>query len=191
MIRPATDLRAGMAIRLNGELYRVLEARFHAGGGQMKGAVHARLQSLKTGGTTERRLRPEERIEEVELTRQEMEYLYDEGDQCVFMHPVTFDQMLLPRESLGPYAPFLQPNQRLNLEFLDDQPVGLAYPKTVDLKVARTAEPLHTTQDTNVLKEAVLENGMTVLVPQFVRSGDLVRIEVETRKYVDRIRQTT
>lgn len=178
-----------MAIRLAGELYRVLDARFHAGGGQMKGAVHARLQSLKTGSTTERRLRPEERVEEIELTRQEMEYLYDEGEQCVFMHPATFEQVLLPKQSLGPYAPFLQPNQRLNLEFLDDEPVGAAYPKTVDLKVARTAEPLHTTQDTNVLKEAVLENGFSVLVPQFVRSGDVVRIEVETRKYVDRVRQ--
>lgn len=188
MMRVATDLRAGMAIRLAGELFRVLEAKFHAGAGQMKGFMQARLQSLKTGNITDRRFRPEERVEEVELSRQEMEYLYDDGDRCVFMHPETFEQVFLNRESLGPFTRFIQPNQRLQLEFLDDTPVGIVYPRTVDLRVAQTAEPLHTTQDTNVFKEAVLENGLEVLVPQFIRQGDVVRIEVQTGKYVDRVR---
>lgn len=189
MVRPATDLRAGMAIRLDGEVYRVLDARFHAGGGKMKGIVHARIQSLRTRGVTERRFRPEDRLEEIELGRQEMEFLYDDGDQCVFMHPTTFDQVFLPKDALGSFLPFLKPNQRLGVEFLDDAPVGVVLPKTVDLRVARTAEPLHTTQDTNVFKEAELENGATVLVPQFVRQRDLVRIDIETLKYVDRVRE--
>jgi len=190
MIRTATELRAGMAVRLEGEPFRVLEAKFHAGGGQMKGAVHARLQNLRTHALAERRFRPEERFDEVELARQEMEFLYSDGDQCVFMHPTTFDQVFLPKEALGAFAPFLRPNQRLAVEFLDEMPVGVVRPRTVDLRVARTAEPLHTTQDTNVFKEAELENGASVLVPQFVRTGDLVRVEVETLKYVDRIRET-
>lgn len=188
MVRLASELRPGMAIRLERRLYRVLESRFHAGGGQMKGAVHARLQSLRTGALTERRFRPEERCDEIELSRREMEYLYDDGDQCVFMHPVTFEQVLLSRESLGSFSRFVRPGQRLELQFLDETPVGVMPPQTADLRVQRTAEPLHTTQDTNVFKGAVLENGMEVLVPQFVRQGDLVRIEVETLKYLDRVR---
>ena len=67
----------------------------------MKGTLHARLECLRTGGVTERRFRPEERLDEIELTRQEMEYLYDEGDRCVFMHPTSFDQVLLPKAALG------------------------------------------------------------------------------------------
>ncbi len=76
----ATDLKAGMAIRLDGEFYRVTEAAWHAGSGQMKGFVHATLRNVRTAHLTERRFRQEERFEEIELDRREMEYLYDDGE---------------------------------------------------------------------------------------------------------------
>lgn len=186
-MRPATELRAGMVIRLDGDVYRVLHAEYHAGGGQMRGAVHARLQNVHTGSITERRFRQEERLEAVELRRQTMEYLYDDGDLCVFMHPETFEQIELPRARLGPFARFIQPNQRVEVRFLDEAPVEVAYPETVDLKVERTSEAIHT-EDSTLLKPAVLENGMEVQVPQFVKPGDMVRIEVATGRYVERLR---
>ncbi|HXF96792.1 MAG TPA: hypothetical protein VNI61_11895 [Gemmatimonadales bacterium] len=187
MILPVTEVRAGMAVRLEGEVFRVLDAVFHQGAGQMKGSVHLRIQSLRTRNLTERRFRPEDRVEEVELQRQPMEYLYDEDQRCVFMHPETFEQVSLERAALGAFARFIRPNQRLELEFLDDQPVGVVVPRAVELRVERTAAPVHG-QETNVFKEAVLENGVEVLVPQFIRPGDLVRVEVETGKYLDRVR---
>lgn len=184
----ATDLRAGMAIRLDREIYRVTEAAWHAGTGQMKGFVHARLRNVRTGSVTERRFRQEERFEEIELDRRAMEYLYDDGEQCVLMHPDTFEQVLLPRESLGAFGRYLEPSQRLDVEFLGEDPVGLVYPRTVDVRIKMAAEPIHGAQETSVFKEAILENGVEILVPQFVRQGDLVRVDVESGKYVDRVR---
>ncbi len=184
----ATDLRPGMVIRVERDVFRVTEAVSHGGSGQMKGFVHARLRNVRTGNFTERRFRQEERFEELELDRRTMDYLYDDGDNCVLMDPETFDQVMLPRAGLGPFGRFLQSGQRLQVEFLGGDPVSVAYPRTVDVRVTMTAEPIHMTHDTSVLKEARLDNGMEILVPQFVRQGDLVRVDVETGKYVDRVR---
>jgi len=184
----ATDLRSGMVIRLDQDFFRVTEAVSHSGSGQMRGFVHVALRNLRTSSVTERRFRPEERFEETELDRRAMEYLYDEGDRCVFMHPQTFEQIPLPRASLGPFGQYLQPNQRLEIEFLGEDPVGVVYPRTVDVRVKVTAEPVHMAQDTSVLKEAILDNGLLILVPQFIRQGDQVRVEVDSGKYVDRVR---
>jgi elongation factor P len=188
-VKLASDLRTGMAIRVERDIFRVTEAVAHTGSGQMKGFVHARLRNVRTGHLTERRFRPEDRFEEVELDRRVMEYLYDEGDNVVLMHPQSFEQVFLAKASLGPFGRFVRPGQRLEVEFLGEEPLGVAYPKVVDLRVTMTAEPIHMSQDTNVFKEAVLENGLELLVPQFVRQGDLVRVDVESGKYVDRVRQ--
>jgi elongation factor P len=187
-VKLATELRPGMVIRLDQDVFRITEAVSHTGSGHMKGFVHAVLRNLRTLHTSERRFRPEERFEDIELERRAMEYLYDEGDACVFMHPQTFEQAPVPRASLGPFGRYLQPNQRLEVEFLGEEPVGVVYPRTVDVRVKETAEPIHMSQDTNVQKEAVLGNGLGILVPQFVRAGDLVRVEVDTGKYLDRVR---
>lgn len=186
-MKPATDMRPRMVIRLGGELLRVIHAEYHAGGGKMHGAVHAKLRNVRTGGMTEQRFRQDERFEEVELQRQAMEYIYENADLCFFMHPETFEQVALPKDSLGEFGRFIQPNQRLDVEFLDGTPVQVHHPESVELHVQTTAEPLHT-DDSNVLKSAILENGMEVEVPQFVKDGDLVRVEVETGKYLKRIR---
>jgi elongation factor P len=185
---PASDLRPGMVVRLGGELYRVVSAEYHAGGGKMPGAVHAKLRSLRTTSYAERRFRPEERLEEVELERRPMEFLYEEGGQYTFMDPETFEQVSIPSEALGAFVKFISPNQSLQVGFVDGQPVEVRYPDTVALRVASTAEPMHQQHDTSVYKSATLENGMEVLVPPFIKVGDLVKIEVDTGKYLERVK---
>ncbi len=154
----------------------------------MHGFVHVKLQKLRGGGMTERRFRLEERFEEVELDRQTLEFLYDEADQCIFMHPETYEQVSLPKESLGPFLPFLQPNQQLQVEFLEEEPVKVCYPSSVDLRVESTPDALHHVDDSGIFKNATLENGTEVQVPQFIKVGDTVRIDVETGKYLERVR---
>ncbi|TNF80529.1 MAG: elongation factor P [Acidobacteria bacterium] len=185
-MKPASDMRSGMCIRLDGDLFRVMEAEYHAGGGKMHGSVHAKLRNVATGGLTERRFRQDERFEEVELERESMDFLYEEADGCVFMHPETYEQVTLPKESLGAYLPYVQPNQSLQVEFLDGAPVEVKYPASVELVVDTTPDPIHS-DDSNVFKVAILKNGMEVQVPQFVKSGDTIRIEVETGKYLERV----
>ncbi len=186
-MKTASEMRSGMVVRLDGELYRVTHAEYHAGGGQMHGAVHAKLRNVATGGATERRFRHDERFEDVDLGRQTMEFLYRDADTCVFMHPDTYEQMELPGESLGPFLPFLQPNDSVQVAMFEGSAVEVIYPDSVEVRVETTAEPLHI-QDSSVLQEAILEGGIEVHVPQFVKSGDAIRIEVESHKYLSRVR---
>ena len=153
----------------------------------MHGAVHAKLSNLETSSVTERRFRQDQRFEELELERQTMEFLYEDGEQSVFMHPDTYEQVYLPSESLGAFQAFIQPNQSVQVELLEGTPLKVSCPSTVDVRVETTPEPIHS-DDSSLLKDATLENGMEVQVPQFIKSGDTIRIEVESHKYVDRVR---
>jgi elongation factor P len=152
----------------------------------MHGAVRAKLRNLRTAHVTERRFRQDERFEEVSLERQKMEFLYEDGELCTFMHPETYEQMSLSKESLGPFLPFLTPNQTVQVEIFEGNPVEVVYPPAVELRVESTPDPIRTHDDSNVFKIATLENGVEVLVPQFVKTGDVVRVEVETGKYAGR-----
>ncbi|MBY4677501.1 elongation factor P [Marinobacterium arenosum] len=186
-MKPAAEMRTGMFIRLDNELYRVALADYQAGGGKMHGVTHAKLRNVRTGNVTERRFRDNEKFEEIEIERRDMEYLYLDGDQCVFMNPETFEQVSLAQERLGAYLPFLQPNQSLQMNFFDGEALEVSYPDSVILRVESTPEPLHI-QNSSVLKEATLENGLEIQVPQFIQPGDQVKIDVESHKYQERIR---
>ena len=160
-MKSASEMRAGMVIRLDGDLYRVIHAEYHAGGGKMHGAMHAKLRGVQSDRVTERRFRQDERFEEVELEHQTMEFLYEEGDFCVFMHPETYEQVNLPKQSLGSFLPYLEPNQSVKVELLDGVPLQVSYPPTVDLIVESTPEPLHM-DDSSVPKDATLPDGWTL-----------------------------
>ena len=112
-------------------------------------------------------------------------FLYMDGGQCCFMHPDTYEQTELPRETIGPRASLLLPGMKLSIEFLDGRPVNVVFPDVLEVKVTGTAPPLHQQSDTN-FKPARLENGIEVLVPQFVKTGDLIRLHVESMKYMAR-----
>lgn len=154
----------------------------------MPGAVHARLQDLTTGSTTDRRFRPEEKLTTVSVERETMEFLYRDGDAFYFMNPTTFEQLPVSGRVLGNKADFLQPGVRLPVETIGEQAIGVVFPESVDLRVVSTAQPMHQ-RDTSALKTAVLENGMEVLVPLFIKEGELIRIEVATGKYLERVKE--
>lgn len=184
----ASDLRAGMIIKLDGEPFRVLEASFHVGQGKMPGSVHAKLRDVLKGTTKELRFRPEERLEETSLEKQEMEFLYSDADSATFMNPKTFDQVSVPLETVGPGRTFLKTEMTVPVEFYNGQPVSVVLPETVELSVQTTAPPVHQQQD-STYKSATLENGMEVMVPQFIAPGEIVRIDVATSKYMERLRK--
>jgi len=184
----ATELRAGMVIELEGIRYRVVTVETHMGGGRMGAMVHARLARLDTGSVTERRFRPEERLAEERLDLRQLDFLYQDGEDFVFMDPASYDQFPLPRVLLGSFAAFLKEGVRLAVDFLGEQPAAVRVPETVDLKVATTGEAQHA-KETSALKAATLENGMTIQVPLFIRAGETVRVNVETGRYVERVKE--
>jgi elongation factor P len=186
----ASDLRAGIIVQLEGRMFRVLAAEYRAGGGKMPGAVHARLQVLPEGAVTDRRFRPDEKMMSVDVERQTMEFLYQNGGAFYFMNPTTFEQLPIPREILGAGATFLQPGIRLPVETIGEEAIGVVLPEFVEVRVASTAQPMHQ-RETSALKKAMLENGLEVLVPLFIREGELIRIEVATGKYLERVKESS
>lgn len=179
-----------MVLKIGDDLLKVIESTFHVGQGKMPGSVHTKLRSVLKGTFKELRFRPEERLEDTQLEKQEMEFLYSDADSATFMNPKTYDQVSIPLEAIGAAAQFLQAEMKVPVEFYEGQPVSIVFPEVVEVKIQATAQPVHQQQD-NTYKYATLENGMELMVPQFIKPGEIVRVEVATGKYVDRVRADT
>ena len=186
----ASQLRPGVVLKIGDDLLKVVESTYHLGQGKMPGSVHAKLVSIEKGVLKELRFRPEERLDVVELENRDMEYLFSDSDSATFMDPKTFEQVSIPLESIGVSDKFLKTEMMIPVEFYEGRPVSLVFPHSVELKLETTAEPVHQQQD-NTYKSATLENGLEVMVPQFIKPGETVRVEVATRKYLDRVRLAT
>ncbi|MBS1855374.1 MAG: translation elongation factor P [Acidobacteria bacterium] len=182
----ASQMRPGAAIRYEGQPYKVLAAEYHPGQGKMGGQTHARLLNLNTGTTWELSLRSELKVEEMRLEKRALEFLYADETQCCFMDPGTFEQTEVPRSIVGERARFLETGMRVSVEFLEERAVGIEFPDAIEVKVADTAPPLHQQAD-STFKTARLENGVEILVPQFIKTGDAVRVALDTLRYMDRV----
>ncbi|PYV84017.1 MAG: translation elongation factor P [Acidobacteria bacterium] len=181
----ASQLRSGMAIRYEGQVYKVLAADYHPGQGKMGGVTHARLKNLSTGTLWEQSFRSDLKLEDLAIEKQAMEFLYSDAENCHFMNPETYDQVDIPVAVIGSQSRFLQAEMRLGVEFVQGQPISVDFPGIVEIRVTDTAPPTHQQQD-NTLKSARLENGIEVMVPQFIKVGDSIRLNVESLKYVER-----
>lgn len=186
----ASQLRPGAVLKIGAELFKVIESTYHVGQGKMPGSVHAKLRNVLKGTFKELRFRPEERLEETTLEKQDMEFLYSDADSATFMNPKTYDQVSIPLEAIGAAGQFLRAEMQVPVEFYEGQPVSIVFPEVVEVMVRTTAQPVHQQQD-NTYKYATLENGMEIMVPQFIKSGETVRVDVATGKYVDRVRADT
>jgi elongation factor P len=183
----AADLRAGIVLRFEGDFYRIVESSFHAGGGQLGGVVHSKLVNLRTRGTIDRRFRPDDRIDAIELDRARWQFVYADGDDLYFMNPDTYEQVPVARASLGAAAAFIRPGMDVAIESFEGRPLHVVLPDAIELRVVETAEPMHQ-RDTNAMKSAQLENGMDVLVPLFIKTGDRIRIDTASGRYLERAR---
>ncbi|MEN6534069.1 MAG: elongation factor P [Bryobacteraceae bacterium] len=181
----ASQLRTGMAVRFEGQPYKVLAAEYHPGQGKMGGATHTRLKNLSTGTLWEHSFRPELKLEVLPVEKQPLQFLYSDAAACYFMNPETFEQISVPVSIIGPQARFLQSDMMLPVEFVDGQPTSVLFPDMIEVKIVETAPPVHAQQDTT-WKSAILENGVEIMVPQFIKAGDVVRLDVENLKYMDR-----
>ena len=124
----AAQLKAGMAIRVEGQIFKVLEADFKAGGGQAGGVVKTKLRNVSSGKMWEPHFRPDVRMEDLDVVRQTMEFLYSDDDNCYFMNPESFEQIEIPRAILGPGERFLKPEMKLPIEFFEGNPISMVFP---------------------------------------------------------------
>jgi elongation factor P len=176
-----------MAVRHEGQIYKVMAAEYHPGQGKMGGVAHVRLKNLSTGTLWEHSFRSDLKLEDLEVEKQSMDFLYSDDDHCYFMNPDSFEQVEIARSVIGEQARFLKPEMRVPVEFVEGQPVSVTFPDIVEVEVADTAPPVHAQQD-STWKTAELENGVEVMVPQFVKVGDRIRLDMATLKYLERAR---
>ncbi|HVH87855.1 MAG TPA: hypothetical protein VM912_14095, partial [Terriglobales bacterium] len=179
------ELRAGMVIRIEGQVHKVIDVESKTGAAKMGGVVKTKFINVRTGRMWEPHFRPQERLEELQLDRRMMEFLYTDGDSCTFMRPDTFEQIEVPSAILGTAKSFLQPGMELPLEFFEGEAISADFPEVAEARVARTASPSHSQRD-SAWKEAVLENGLAVRVPLFIAPGETVRVDVKTGRYLER-----
>jgi elongation factor P len=181
----ATQLRRGMCIRLNDELYRIMLTQ-HITPGNWRGMVQSKIRNLRTGAIVEHRFRSEDRVERAILDEIEMEYLYQEGDLYHFMNRETFEQIALSDEILGDAVSFLVSNIAIKVEMFEGRPVGIELPLTVELKVVETEPSIKGASVSNQNKPATMETGLIVNVPPFISPGDVLKIDTSSGSYIER-----
>ena len=181
----ANDLRAGMAVVMDGKLYVCTQA-VHVTPGNLRAFVQAKLKNIADGIIIEKRLRSTEDIEQAFLDRREIEYLYFDANGHVFMDMQTYDQITVSDRIIGDLIRFFRPNTPLTALVNEGNVVSLELPKTVDLVIAETTPVPKGATATNQLKEAVLETGLKVRVPPFIEVGEVVRISTEDGSYLSR-----
>ncbi len=183
----ASELKSGMVLRIERDIYRVLEAEFKAGTAKLTGVVRTKLNNVTTGSMWDQHFRPQERLEEVHLEPRTLEFLFSDADNCIFMDPDDFEQVAVPRAIVGAAEKFLRSGMLLPVQCFEGKPISVLFPAVAEARIARTAPPAHAHQD-SAWKEALLENGVRIQVPLFIAPGEIVRVDVKAGRYVERVR---
>lgn len=181
----ATQLRPGMVVKFNNELYSVFKME-HRTPGNLRGFVQVKMRNLRSGTMIEHRFSSEDRVDRAALEEHEMEYLYDDGEYYYFMNTENFEQMHLTRDILGDAVEYLVPQLKVNIEFYEGKPMSVELPPTVDLTVVETEPGLKGASVSNVTKPAKLETGLVVQVPPFINEGEKIRISTAEGTYQER-----
>jgi len=181
----ANDLRPGMIIKHNNDLFSIHKAE-HRTPGNLRAFVQARMRNLRTGALSDYRFRSEDTVERAALDETEMQYLYADGDTYCFMNTQNYEQIHLHKEIVGDRSNYLVPDVLLKVVFYEGRPVEVELPATVDLMVVETEPGMKGASATNVMKPAKLETGLVVPVPPFINEGEKIRVDTAEGAYVER-----
>ncbi len=181
----STDLRPGTAVKIDGALFVVTQFT-HVTPGNLRAFVQIKIKNVANGTIIEKRLRSGEEIEQVDLDKRQMEYLYQEGQGYVFMDTENFEQLTLSEEMIGDMMGYVKPNTVIIVLLSEGKPVSIELPNVVELEVTDTPPGIKGATATNQLKEATLETGLKTRVPPFISIGEKVRINTVDGTYNSR-----
>lgn len=182
----ATEARKGITIELDGQLYNILDYQ-HIKMGRGSAQVKLRLRDIRAGHTIERTFQAGDKFERVRLDQRSAQYLYQDGDLYYFMDTESFEQMPLTSEQLGNALNYTKEGMTLMISRYGDEAIGVELPITVELLVAETGPSFKGDTSQSGTKPAVLETGVTIQIPFFVNTGDMVRVDTRTGSYVERV----
>jgi elongation factor P len=179
------QFRNGMHIQLEGSVWRILEFQ-HVKPGKGGAFVRSRLRNLDSGAVVDKTFRAGEKFPRVHTEVKEVQYLYDAGDEVVFMDTETYDQFSLTRDSVSDALPYLEPSSSVQMLWVDGKPAGVQMPGSVEVAVAETEPGVRGDTVSNVTKPATLQTGAVVQVPLFVNVGDRIKVDPREGRYISR-----
>jgi len=182
----AGDVRNGMTVEFEGNIYSVLEFQ-HVKPGKGAAFVRATIKNLKSGSVVERTFRPTEKMEKAHIERSDMQYLYNDGELFHFMNQESYEQIALNASDLGDSLKFVKENEAVKMLSHDGKVFGVEPPISVELEITYTEPGVKGDTSTGSTKPATVETGATVYVPLFVNLGDRIKIDTRTGEYVSRV----
>lgn len=180
------DLRKGVIFEYDGSLYRVLEYTHHKPG-RGNAIIRIKARNVRSGSTIERTFNSGERVQDIRLDYQNVQYLYKDGDMFIFMDGETFEQPAIPGSLIGDYAGYLKEGMEVKITFYNGEPLDIELPTSVDLMVVQADVAVRGDTATGVTKKVMTETGAAVDVPSFVKEGDTIRVDTRTGEYVTRV----
>ena len=180
-----TDLKKNVLITLDGQPYKVVEysQKVMGRGGSI---VNLKVKNLITGALLPKTFKGQDKIEPAEVTTRKVQYLYKDEEKFYFMDPETFEQYELSSDMVGDQQDFMKDGDEMEIQFYNGTPINLVLPKNIWLEVTYTETAVKGDTSTSVQKDAKLETGVTIKVPAFIKTGDIVSVDTETYAYRER-----
>jgi len=180
------QFKNGSHIEVDGAIYRIVQFQ-HVKPGKGGAFVRSKLRKFDDGSVIDRTFRAGEKFRPVRTETRRMQFLYDSGDAAVLMDTSSYEQMEIPRDTLGDEMRWVLPNDTVELLLVDERPAGVQVPSAIDMTVTQTDPGLKgDTASGGGTKPATLESGVVVQVPLFVNEGDRIRVDTRSGEYVSR-----
>ena len=186
MTLSTNDLKNGMTLDLPEGLFQVVEFQ-HVKPGKGGAFVRTKLRNVRAGTVVERTFRADEKVEQAVVDKREMQYLYADGDDMVFMDTTSYDQMQVPPKALGDAAGFLLEGNNVILQMYKGDIIGVDLPAAVEMEVTYTEPGLQGDRSSAGRKPATVQTGLTVQVPLFVNTGDRIKVDTRSGDYITRV----
>jgi elongation factor P len=180
-----SDIRNGLVIQLDNQLVTVVEF-LHVKPGKGGAFVRTKLKNVITGRVIERTFRSGEKLDTVKLEDRNMQFLYKEGEEYIFMDQETFDQIPISEDLAGDAAPFMKEGEIVRISMHDGKPIIIELPNFINFKIVECEPGMKGDTVSNVTKPATLETGAIVQVPLFIEEGELIRVDTRTGTYLER-----
>lgn len=185
-ISTLNDIKIGLVVNYLNEPYIVLEAKF-VRMQQRKPVMQTKMRNVITNKVVEYSFKPGEKVEEAEISRKKVNFLYKAGDEFVFMDNIDYEQVSLKAGMIGEKGNFLKEGCEVQFVMFDNRPINLELPPKMEFKVTNTMDAVKGDTSGRVLKQAIIETGYAVGVPLFVKEGDTIRINTDSGEYVERV----
>lgn len=180
-----TDLKKGVVVQIDGKPFKVIEysQKVMGRGGSI---VNVKIKNLIDGSVLPKTFKGQEKIESAEVVNQTVQYLYNDGSHYFFMNPVSFEQFELSADIVDSTSGFLKEGNEVTLQLFNNQIINVDLPKNLFLEVIYTEDVVKGDTTSNVQKDAKLETGMTIKVPAFIKTGDIISVSTEDGSYRER-----